>query len=124
LKSLERRGKGFTVDLEFQRPDGKVRVNEVKSARELTEVHRIQAALYWQNGGYDEVVLSNGAIDVALSHEYIEKVHRQAEATIHFLGDNPDEASISFRPNSCICHICAKMTCPYLPIKDRRGEAV
>jgi len=44
LKSIERRGSGFRVDLEFLAADGRLRASEVKSAREFTEVHRIQAA--------------------------------------------------------------------------------
>jgi hypothetical protein len=113
LKSLERRGKGFRIDLEFQRPDGWIRVSEVKSARELTEVHRIQAALYSENRSNEEVVVSNGTTDIALSREYIEEIRRQAEATRRFLMDCPNEAVASFRPNSCVCHTCANTSCPF-----------
>jgi len=118
LKSLERRGRGFRIDLEFQKPDGKIRIHEVKSARELTEVHRIQAALYWENGRCDEVVLSNGTTDVVLASEYIEEVHRQAEATRRLLRDTPEKAAISFTPNPCVCRTCANHRCPFLSIKD------
>jgi hypothetical protein len=117
LKSIERRGYGFRVDLEFLGADGRLRVSEVKSARELSEVHRIQAALYCQDGNYDEVVLSNRAIDVLLPREYIEEVHRQAEATKELLKNNPELAATSFRPNKCVCRICANYRCHYLPKK-------
>jgi len=114
LKSVERRGRGLRIDLEFQKPDGKIRVHEVKSARELTEVHKIQAALYWDGDGNHEVVLSNGSTDVVLPQEYLEKVHREAEATMAFLRDFPDEATIAFRPNPAVCRYCANDQCTFL----------
>ena len=117
LKSIERRGSGFRVDLEFLAADGRLRASEVKSAREFTEVHRIQAALYLRQGNYDEVVLSNGTSDLALPREHIQEIHRQAEATRQVLRDNPEQAAVMFRPNSCVCRICANDRCPYLPNK-------
>lgn len=123
LQSLEKRGNGFRVDLEFLGADGRLRVSEVKSARELSEVHRIQAALYCQDGNYDEVVLSNRAMDVLLPREYIEEVRRQAEATKQLLKNNPEQAAISFRPNACVCRICANYSCPFLPEKMDQGRS-
>jgi len=117
LKSLERRGRGFRLDLEFLASDGRVRVSEVKSARNLNEVHRIQAALYWDEGTHDEVVLSNGTTDIVLAREYVEEVHRRAEITRRFLTQNPDRAAVSFRPSPCVCRICANYHCPFLPNK-------
>ena len=117
LKSIERRGYGFRVDLEFLGADGRLRASEVKSAREFTEVHRIQAALYLQQGSYDEVVLSNGTSDLALPREYVEEIHRQAEVTTRLLRDSPGQAAVTFRPNSCVCRICANYRCHYLPKK-------
>jgi hypothetical protein len=114
LKSLERRGRGFRIDLEFQKPDGKIRVHEVKSARELTQVHKIQAALYWDGDGNHEIVLSNGSTDIVLPQEYLEKVHRQAETTRAFLRDRPNEAAVAFRPDPCICRYCGNDRCPFL----------
>jgi len=122
LKSLERRGRGFRIDLEFLASDGRVRVSEVKSARNLNEVHRIQAALYWHEGTHDEVVLSNGTTDIALAREYVEEVHRRAETTRRFLMQNPDRAAVSFRPSSCVCRICANYHCPFLPKKEAADQ--
>jgi hypothetical protein len=118
LKSLERRGRGFRIDLEFQKPDGKIRIHEVKSARELSEVHRIQAALYWENGRCDEVVLSNGTTDEVLASEYIEEVRRRAEATRRLLRDSPERAANSFTPNPCVCRTCTNHRCPFLSINN------
>jgi hypothetical protein len=117
LKSVERRGRGLRIDLEFQKPDGKIRVHEVKSARELTEVHRIQAALYWDGDGNHEIVLSNGSMDIVLPQEYLEKVHQQAEATRVFLREHPSEAAVAFRPDPCVCRYCGNASCPFLAIQ-------
>jgi hypothetical protein len=118
LKSIERRGYGFRVDLEFLGADGRLRASEVKSAREFTEVHRIQAALYLQQGSYDEVVLSNGTSDLALPREYVEEIHRRAEVTRQLLRDKPGQAAVMFRPNSCVCSICDNHRCPFLVRRD------
>jgi len=115
LKSIERLGNGFRFDLEFQSPDGRVRRTEVKSARELTEVHKVQAALYWEKGRQDEIVLSNGLTDIVLSTEYIEEVHQRAEVTRHLLTEHPEEAVSLFKPNTCVCHVCANARCPFVP---------
>jgi len=114
LKSVERSENRVRIDLEFQSPDGRDRLHEVKSARELTDVHKIQAALYWNGDGNHEVVLSNGSKDIVLPREYLEKVHREAEATTAFLRDFPDEATIAFRPNPTVCRYCANDQCTFL----------
>jgi hypothetical protein len=123
LKSIERCGNGFRVDLEFLRPDGRLRASEVKCARELTEVHRIQAALYRQRGSYDEVVLSNRKMDVVLPREYVEEIYRQAEATRQLLTNNPDQAATMFTQNSCVCSICANDRCPFLPRRVEQKDS-
>jgi len=117
LKSVERRGRGLRIDLEFQKPDGKIRVHEVKSARELTQVHKIQAALYWDGDGNHEIVLSNGSTDIVLPQEYLEEVHRQAETTRAFLRDRPNDAAVAFRPDPCVCRYCGNASCPFLAIQ-------
>jgi hypothetical protein len=114
LKSVERWGRGFRIDLEFQKPDGRIRIHEVKSARQLTEAHRIQAALYWGGDQNQEVVLSNGSTDLLLPQDYLEKVRQQAEATRAFLRDRPDEAAVTFRPDPCVCRYCGNQRCPFL----------
>jgi len=114
LKSVERSENRVRIDLEFQSPDGRDRLHEVKSARELTDVHKIQAALYWDGDGNHEVVLSNGSTDIVLPREYLEKVHREAEATTAFLRDFPDEATVAFRPNPAVCRYCANDQCTFL----------
>ena len=114
LKSIERCGNGFRIDLTFESPTGRQRLDEVKSARELKEVHRIQAALYWRPG-IDEMALSNGQIDVVLPTEYIEYVQAQAKATRDLLSKHPEIAETSFNPNPDVCPICANTRCPFLP---------
>jgi hypothetical protein len=117
LKSVERRGRGLRIDLEFRKPDGKIRIHEVKSARELTEVHRIQAALYWDGDQNNEIVLSNGSTDIILPQEYLEKIRREAEATRAFLRDRPNEAAVAFRPDPCVCRYCGNAGCPFFAIQ-------
>jgi hypothetical protein len=114
LKSVERSENRVRIDLEFQSRDGRNRLHEVKSARELTEVHKIQAALYWNGDRHQEVVLSNGTTDIVLPQEYLEKVHQQAETTRAFLRDRPNEAAVAFRPDACVCRYCGNASCPFL----------
>ena len=116
LKSVERRGNGFRIDLEFEIPNGKNQLYEVKSAKNLKEVHKIQAALYWTEE-YDEVILSNGEEDIPLTIEYIQSVQRRAEETCRLLSDNPELAAATFKANSEICYICSNLKCPSLQKK-------
>ena len=122
LKSVERRGRGLRIDLEFQKPDGKIRIHEVKSARELTEVHRIQAALYWDGNRSHEIVLSNDSIDLVLPQEYLEKVRQQAETTRALLKDHPSEAAVTFHPEECVCRNCGNQRCPFLQ-RNQQSQA-
>jgi hypothetical protein len=115
LLSIEKYVNGSRIDLEFLRPDGGLRINEVKSKRELGEVDRIQAALYSDGSRSYEVVVSSRATDVVLPSEYVEEIHRRAEATRIFLLDHPDLAANSFNPNADICRTCANNHCPFLP---------
>jgi len=114
LKSVERRGNGFRYDLEFEAPSGKNQLYEVKSAKNLKEVHKIQAALYWTEE-HDEVVLSNGEEEIPLTTEYIQSVRRRAEETCKLLRENPELAAATFKPNSEICYICSNLKCPFQP---------
>jgi len=117
LKSVERSENRVRIDLEFQSPDGRDRLHEVKSARELTDAHKIQAALYWDGDENHEVVLSNGSTDIVLPREYLEKVRREAEATRAFLRDRPNEAAVAFRPDPCVCRYCGNAGCPFFAIQ-------
>lgn len=117
LEAIEKRINGCRVDLVFKTPLGTTRVNEVKSARELREVHRIQAALYWQPS-FDEIVLSNGREDIILPLEYVRNAQEQAEAARNLLLNRPDEAASTYRPNKDICSTCANVSCPFCEAKD------
>lgn len=123
LLSVEKYVNGSRIDLEFQKPNGGVRLNEVKSKRELGEVDKIQAALY-SNGSHDEVVLSNSQRDVMLSPEYIEEVRQRAEATRTLLLDHADIAARSYKPSHDICRHCANHDCPFLPGRMALKETV
>jgi hypothetical protein len=116
LKAIERQVRGFRIDLLFESLSGKVRRCEVKSAKNLSEVHRIQAALYW-DPTCDEVVVSNGEGDTMLTDEYVRSVQRQAALTIELLTNHPQVAASTFKPNSAVCRICANSSCPFLPHK-------
>jgi len=116
LKSVERRGNGFRYDLEFEVPSGKNQLYEVKSAKNLKEVHKIQAALYWTEE-HDEVILSNGEEEIPLTTEYIQSVQHRAEETCKLLRNNPELAAATFKPNSEICYICSNFRCPSLQKK-------
>jgi hypothetical protein len=112
LRGIERAGNGFRIDLLFESPSGELRLGEVKSARELRDVHRIQAALYWRPE-CDEVVLSNSQTDVVLSLEYVQSVQEQARATKDLLLNHPEIAARSFNPNADICPTCANLHCRF-----------
>jgi len=116
LRSVERHGNGFRIDLEFEIPSGKNQLYEVKSAKNLKEVHKIQTALYWTQE-HDEVVLSNGEEEIPLTTEYIQSIQRRAEETCKLLRNNPELAAATFKPNSEICYICSNLKCPSLQKK-------
>lgn len=88
LRAAEEYDSGNRIDLVFERPIGGLRICEVKSAKELNELHKIQAALYWRPG-YNEVVTSNGETDILLSAEYVDDVRRRARLTTELLTAQP-----------------------------------
>jgi len=118
LKSVERGGRGFRIDLLFQDSSGKFRVSEVKSAGTLKESHRIQAALYLTSirSEFDEVevVVSNSKTDEFLSLDFINEVTVRAEATRRLLETSPELAATTYRPNQDCCSICDNRVCPFL----------
>ena len=118
LRSIERVGRGFRLDLLFADTSGKIRLVEVKSSRIIKEVHKIQAALYWRPS-VDEIVVSNRDIDHVLTNEFVFEVAEKAEETLRLLQSDPDAAAATFTPNS-ECYICANKTCPWL----RLGKAM
>ncbi len=120
LRSVEKHGNGFRIDLIFEIPSGGLRIHEVKSAKNLREVHKIQTALYW-NEEFDEIILSNGQEDMVISKEYIQSVRRKAKLTCKLLENDPELAKVSFKPNSDVCYICANSKCLFLPKKGDEG---
>jgi len=114
LRAVEARNEnGYRNDLSFMDPQGKLRVVEVKSAKQLAEVHAIQAALYWTPEC--EVVVSNGNEDRILSDEYVCAVQKQAQTTRQLLTDHPEVAGSMFNPVPEVCRICANKHCSFLP---------
>lgn len=114
LRGIELRNEnGYRNDVVFIRPDGMTRAVEVKSGKTLTEVHRIQAALYWSPGA--EIAVSNGNVDIVLSAEYISSVRERAEEVRKLLTERPDIAVGSFNPVFGVCRICSNKSCPFLP---------
>jgi hypothetical protein len=113
LRAIEARsGNGFRNDLSFEDPCGRLRVVEVKSAKQLVEVHAIQAALYWIPNC--DIVLSNGNEDRVLSEDYVRTVQNKAQMTRQLLRDHPEIAETSFNPTHAVCRICANERCPFL----------
>jgi hypothetical protein len=113
LRAVEaRNGNGFRNDLSFEDPCGKLRIVEVKSAKQLTEVHAIQAALYWVPDC--DIVVSNGTEDRVLSEDYVRRVQNQARMTRQLLRDHPEVAEASFNPTHEVCRTCANERCPFL----------
>ena len=116
LLALEQRQNGARIDISFETPQGKRRMNEVKSARNLNEAHFNQAALYW-SPRWDEVAVSNGEKDVILTEDQIRTIQHQAEITRELLINCPDLAASTFTPNKATCNICVNDRCPHLPKK-------
>jgi hypothetical protein len=88
-------------------------MNEVKSAKNLNEVHFNQAALYW-SPHWDEVAVSNSEKDVVLTEDQIRKVQHQAEITRQLLISRPDLAASTFTPNEVVCNTCVNYRCPFV----------
>jgi hypothetical protein len=118
LTDIERRGKGYIVDLLFQAiSSGIKRLDEVKSSRTIREVHRIQAALYATlhlHTIVDEIAVSNREKDEILSSEFIDDVRRRAEITREFLENNVEAAASRYTPHEDVCYTCANEACPFL----------
>jgi hypothetical protein len=112
LEAVELRKNRARIDLVFRTPSDARRIHEVKSSRELREIHRLQAALYWQ-ADVDEVVLSNGQMDIMLSQDYIDSVQVQAKRVQQLIVDHPDIAATTYKPNAETCPTCANQSCPF-----------
>lgn len=121
LLEIEKRGNGCRADLIFEDASGRRRVCEVKSARVLTKLHHIQAALY-SSPDYDEVVLSNRETDIQLTKDYIASVLRQAQITRELLINHAREAASTFRPEEDLCRICVNQRCSFLPTETRESH--
>ena len=114
LQALEHRENGSRVDIWFETPQGKMRMNEVKSAKNLNEVHVNQAGLYW-TPKWDEAAVSNGDRDLVLTVDQIRKVQQQAKLVRELLINQPDLAASTFTPSNGVCNTCVNHKCPYLP---------
>jgi hypothetical protein len=101
---------GKRIDLVFLSPEGKMRICEVKSHKQIREVDKIQAALYW-SPKYDEVVVSTPDIDLILTIDYIREVRTAANITQEFLNSQPQLAASRHSPHPDVCRICGR-TCP------------
>jgi hypothetical protein len=113
LLAIEQRVNGARIDVAFETPQGKRRMNEVKSAKNLNEVHFNQAALYW-SPHWDEVAVSNSEKDVVLTEDLIRTVQHQAEITRQLLISRPDLAAFTFTPNKAVCTTCVNYQCPFV----------
>jgi len=117
LKSLERGGAGFRVDLLLEDSVGRTRLIEVKSSKRIRETHRLQAALYHMvRPDVSEIVVSNGYVDEVLGTEYVLQAIEKAQSTIKLLESDPATAASSFSPHEDTCYICGNNACPYLPL--------
>jgi predicted RecB family nuclease len=101
------------VDLVFETPAGGTRIVEVKSSREIREVHKIQAALYGKYLG-DEVGVSNRRQDIVLEPGFVYQVNNEAEDVREFLASDPKKASVTYRPHKDVCYTCRNTACPFL----------
>lgn len=112
LEAVELRMNRTRIDLVFRTLSDTKRMHEVKSSRRLLEIHRLQAALYWQ-ADFDEVVLSNGQTDILLSRDYIDSVQAQAKEVRELIVNHPDIAATTYKPNVETCPTCANQSCPF-----------
>jgi len=115
LRTVERTGNGFRVDLLFEAiTSRRTRMVEVKSSKQIREVHRIQAALYLAHTKADEVVVSNGQADQVLSPSFIRGILQRAEVTKKFLTEEPKRAATTYTPHADACYTCENKACPFL----------
>lgn len=117
LKDIEKRLRGVRIDLVFETPTGRTRIVEVKSAKEIREVHKIQAALYRKYLG-DEVVVSNRNQDVILDPGFICQANSEADDVREFLARDPKKAAVTYRPHKDACYTCGNTACPFLGIQN------
>jgi hypothetical protein len=117
LKDIEKRFKGVRIDLVFETPTGLTRIVEVKSSRQIREVHKIQAALYGKHIG-DEVVVSNRNQDVILDPGFIYATNNEAENVRGFLASDPKKAAVTYRPHKDACYTCGNNACPFLGMQN------
>jgi len=110
------------IDLVFETPTGRTRIVEVKSAKEIREVHKIQAALYRKDLG-DEVVVSNRSQDVVLDPGFIYQISVEAEDVREFLAKDPKKAAVTYRPHKDACYTCGNTACPFLGMQNASGAA-
>jgi hypothetical protein len=114
LRSVERGGRGYRIDLLFEGSSGRVRIVEAKSSKQIREVHKIQAALY-PHADADEIAVSNREVDEVLDPEFIQEIRQRAELTRALLIDDPARAETTFTPHQDCCYTCANSGCPFLP---------
>jgi len=113
LKGVEQSGPGYRIDLLFESPSGIRRLAEVKSAKKIREIHRLQAALYHHHNLSNEIVVSNGDTDEVLDPEFIFETRRRAEITRKVLTDTPEMAAQIYVPNGDTCYACGNSRCPF-----------
>jgi hypothetical protein len=119
LRSVERGGGGYRIDLLFEASSGRTRLVEVKSSKSIREVHRLQAALY-PHIHADEVTVSNANVDEILGAEFIQEARSRAEVTRQFLTNNPELAAINYTPHRDCCYTCGNSRCPF--VSELRNE--
>ncbi len=117
LTDIERRGKGYIIDLLFEAAStGTRRLDEVKSSKTIRDVHRMQAALYAAlavHMNIDEIAVSNREIDEILSSDFIEEVERRAQFTRQLLITDPVAATTTYTPHEDCCYICGNSACHF-----------
>lgn len=114
LKSVERGGKGYRIDLLFEAISSKkTRLVEVKSSKQLREVHKIQAALY-HHVNADEYVVSNRETDEILSDEFIKDIQIRAERIHKLILNQMNQQKVRYTPHQDCCYTCGNTVCPYL----------
>lgn len=117
LRSVEKQGNGFRIDLIFDTPSGERRLVEVKSAKEINTLHRLQAALYYSRE-FNEVVVSNRETDVVLNQDFIIEANNRAENVRMLLMDDPKKASTTYLPHRSLCKNCSNDSCPFFGMRE------